>query len=77
MNPFSTLLDGNDSNSCNNKEGQSLQVSFQEINILVKHGGSNAMGRAYMAASGTGPLVFIDDLNADRNSQTTQQSIND
>lgn len=39
---------------------------LMDTTSCVKHGGGNVMARAWMAASGTEPLVLIDDVTADR-----------
>ncbi len=39
----------------------------------VKHGGGSVMAWAYMAASGTGSLVFIDDVTADKSSRMNSE----
>ncbi len=39
----------------------------------MKHGGGSVMAWAYMAASGTGSLVFIDDVTADKSSRMNSE----
>ncbi len=39
----------------------------------VKHGGGSFMAWAYMAANGTGSLVFIDDVTGDRSSRMNSE----
>ncbi len=39
----------------------------------VKHGGGSVIAWACMAANGTGPLVFIDDVTADRSSRVNSE----
>ena len=39
----------------------------------VKHGGGSVMAWAYMAANGTGSLVFIDDVTADKSSRMNSE----
>ena len=39
----------------------------------VKHGGGSVMAWACMAANGTGSLVFIDDVTADKSSRMNSE----
>lgn len=39
----------------------------------VKHGGGSGMARACMAASGTGSLIFIDELTLDGSNRTNSE----
>lgn len=49
-------------------------IRIQSINTFsVKHGGDSVVTWACMTSIGSGPLVFINDLTADRSSSTNSE----